>query len=129
MRLVSMTELDYRLMLFVKDFTDKGAEKYYWFKENQLEEVDAASIIAFEGVVVCHDFWMIRDVIFDSTGTLPEVIVDVDEFRISISGLPEDRIDREKRSVATHLVQYGAEEEVCDTYWRMFNKGEEYDTD
>lgn len=123
-----MTELTYRLMLFVKDFTDKGADSYYWFQDNQLEETDATSIIRFAGVVVCHDFWMIRDALFDSTGTLPDMIVDVDEFRISISGIPEDRLDREKRDVTTHLGQYGVDQEVCATYWKMFNKGAAFDT-
>lgn len=122
-----MTESTYRLMLFVKDFTDKGADSYYWFKDGQLEETDAASIVAFEGIVVCHDFWMIRDALFDRTGTLPGMIVDVDEFRITISGIPEDRFDREKRPVTTHLRRYGAEQEIYDTYWKIFNKGAAFD--
>ncbi|WP_225421543.1 DNA polymerase [Sphingomonas parva] len=114
-------------MLFTRDFTGRGADSFYWFHDGQLQETDAASVVGFAGIVVCHDFWMIRDALFDKTGTLPRTIVDVDELRISISGVPEDRLAREKRDVTTHLGQYGAEQEVCDAYQKMFNKGVPFD--
>lgn len=122
-----MIDTPFSVMLFVRDFADKGGDSYYWFQAGQLQETDAASIVGFAGVLVCHDFWMIRDALFDSTGTLPSTIVDVDEFRISISGVPEDRLDREKHDVTTLLGDYGAEQEVCDTYRKMFYKGAAFD--
>jgi DNA polymerase I len=122
-----MTDLASRLMLFMKDFTGQGADRFYWFDDGQLHEADAASVVTFAGVVVCHDFWMIRDALFDKTGTLPPAIVDVDEFRISISGVPEDRLMREKRDVTAHLGPYGVDQEDRDTYQKMFNKGVPFD--
>lgn len=116
-----------RLLLFMKDFTERGADAFYWFQDGRLEETDAGSVVGFEGVVVCHDFWMIRDVLYDRTGTLPAAIIDVDEFRISISGVPEERLAREKRDVTTELGQYRVEQEVRDTYRKMFNKGVPFD--
>ncbi len=124
-----MIDLVSRLMLFMRDFTGRGADSFYWFQDGQLQETDAASVVGFAGIVVCHDFWMIRDALFDKTGTLPGAIVDVDELRISISGVPEDRLAREKRDVTTQLGRYGAEQEVCDTYQKMFNKGVAFDGD
>ena len=122
-----MINLATRLLLFMKDFTGRGADTFYWLQDGQLHETDARSVVEFPGIVVCHDFWMIRDVLFDLTGTLPGSIIDVDEFRISISGNPEDRLAREKRDVTTQLGQYGADQEVCDVYQKMFNKGIPFD--
>ncbi|WP_425067733.1 DNA polymerase [Reyranella sp.] len=122
-----MTDLDTRLLLFVKDFTERGADVFFWFQDGQLRKTDAASVVKFPGIVVCHDFWMIRDALFDRTGTLPGTIIDVDELRISISGVPEERLAREKRDVTTRLEKYGAEQEVCDMYQKMFNKGVPFD--
>ncbi len=122
-----MIDLAYRLLLFMKDFTGRGADAFYWFLDGQLQETDAANVVEFPGIVVCHDFWMIRDALFDRTGTLPGTIIDVDEFRISISGIPEERLAREKRDITTQLGQYGAEQEVRDTYQKMFNKGVAFD--
>jgi DNA polymerase I-like protein with 3'-5' exonuclease and polymerase domains len=124
-----MIDLAFRLLIFMKDFTGRGADSYYWFRDGQLQETDAASVVGYAGIVVCHDFWIIRDALFDMTGTLPSTIVDVDELRISISGVSEDRLSREKRDVSTLLGQYGAEQEACDSYRKMFNKGVPFDAD
>lgn len=124
-----MIDLTSRVLLSMRDFTGKGADAFFWFRDGQLEETDADGVVAFVGVVVCHDFWMIRDVLFDKTGTLPATIVDVDELRISISGIPEDRLAREKRDVTAQLGRYGAAQEVCDTYHKMFNKGVPFDAE
>ncbi|MEO0953036.1 MAG: DNA polymerase, partial [Pseudomonadota bacterium] len=112
----------------MKDFTGRGADTFYWFLDGLLQQTDAASITEFPGNVVCHDFWMIRDALFDATGTLPRSVIDVDELRISISGIPEDRLARERRDVTIQLGQYGADQETCDTYQKMFNKGVPFDT-
>jgi len=118
-----MIDLAWRLLLFIKDFTGRGADCFYWFDDGRLLETDAKDVVEFSGAVVCHDFWMIRDVLFDKAGTLPNAVIDLDEFRISTSGNPEDRLAREKHDVTAVLEQYGAEQEVCSAYKRMFNKG------
>ena len=122
-----MIDQPFKLLIFIKDFTGRGADSYYWFQDGQLEATDAGTIVDYRGIVVCHDFWMIRDALFDLTGTLPERIIDIDELRISISGVPEDRLAREKRDVTTHLGGYGVKRQVCDTYRKMFNKGVPFD--
>lgn len=122
-----MIDLPSKLLLFMKDFTGRGADAFYWFEEGQLQETDAATVVEFPGIIVCHDFWMIRDSLFDRTGTLPDTIIDVDELRISISGIPELRLAREKRDVTSQLGHYGVEREICDTYRKMFNKGVPFD--
>jgi hypothetical protein len=122
-----MTDLVARLFLFMKDFTGRGADVYYWFRDGELQETDATGVVEAPGVVLCHDFWMIRDALFDITGSLPGSIIDVDELRISTSGNPEDRREREKRDITTHLGQYGADQDVCDLYHKMFNKGVPFD--
>jgi DNA polymerase-1 len=118
-----MTDLAWRLLLFIKDFTGRGADCFYWFDDERLVEIDAQDVVNFSGAVVCHDFWMIRDALFDKMGTLPNTIIDLDEFRISTSGNPGDRLAREKHDVTAALEQHGAEQEVCSAYKRMFNKG------
>jgi hypothetical protein len=122
-----MIDLTSKLLLFMKDFTGRGADCFYWFEDGLLTETDAEHVVGFPGTVVCHDFWMIRDALYDRTGNLPRAVVDVDEFRISISGNPDDRPAREKHDVTVALERYGAEPEVCSAYKRMFNKGIPFD--
>lgn len=111
-----------KLLMFMKDFTGQGADCFYWFDNTRLVETDAQDVVSFRGTVVCHDFWMIRDALFDKTKSLPHTIIDLDEFRISISGHPGDRLSRDKRDITTELERYGADRDVCSAYKRMFNK-------
>lgn len=122
-----MTNLDWRLLLFISDFTGQGADCFYWFHNGQLVETDVHGVVNFSGALVCHDFWMIRDVLFDKTGRLPDVVIDLDEFRISISGNPTDRLTREKHDITSVLKEYGANGELCSAYERMFNKSMPFD--
>ncbi|WP_396594420.1 DNA polymerase [Brevundimonas sp. R86498] len=127
MKLVNMIEMESKVFLFIKDFTGRGSDSFYWFDGEKLSETDPNDIVSFRGAVVCHDFWMIRDVLFDKTGALPNVVIDLDEFRISTSGIPGDRLAREKHDITDALERYGAEPEVCSAYKRMFNKGIPFD--
>lgn len=122
-----MIDADWAILLFVKDFTGQGADKFYWLKET-LVPTTPKDIIGYAGTTVCHDFWIIRDVIYDEAGDLPQSIVDLDEFRITISGNPDDRIAREKMDISVELAKFDASTEVCSTYRKMFNRGVEFDT-
>lgn len=119
----------WKLLLFVKDFTERGADCFYWLEDDQLNQTSAEQVVDYAGVVVCHDFWIIRDVLFDIAQDLPKTIVDLDEFRIAVSGNPEDRHSREKLDITSHLERYGATSEVCSTYKRMFNKAVEFNVE
>lgn len=122
-----MTNSPYKLLLFVKDFTGRGADSFYWFENDQLSETNAEKIVTFSGMVVCHDFWIIRDALFDKTQDLPRVIVDLHEFRMTISGNPADRLSREEMDITCELRRYGATPDVCSAYKKMFYRGVAFD--
>ena len=124
-----MTDSASKLLLFVKDFTGRGADCFYWFENGQLSETSAEQIVNYSGMVVCHDFWIIRDVLFDKTRDFPRIIVDLNEFRMAISGNPEDRISREKVDITDELSRYGASPEICSAYKKMFYRGVEFDVE
>src|SRR5690606_32995437 len=121
MKSVNMIDYPSKPLMYVKDFTGRGADCFYWFEDGQLSETNPEQIVLFPGVIVCHDFWMIRDIIFDKTQDLPRIIIDLDEFRMAISGNPEDRLFREKMDITSELSRYGASPEICAIYWKMFN--------
>ena len=124
-----MIEANQKLLMFLKDFTGRGKDCFYWLEHDQLNETTAKEVVSFPGTVVCHDFWIIRDVLFDETQDLPRFIIDLDEFRIAISGKPEDRLSREKVDISGELGRYGASPEICSAYRLMFNKGVEFNAD
>lgn len=124
-----MTDLAWKVLLFIKDFTAQGHDRLFWFADGQLTETTALDVVSFNGAVVCHDFWLIRDLLHDETGNLPRTIIDLDELRITTSGDPDDRQSREKLDITEYLLPYGASPKACSTYRRMFNRGVDFDPD
>lgn len=122
-----MINFEWKLLLFTNDFMGRGENRFYWLDGEQLFETSAQEVVNSQVVVVCHDFWMIRDVLFDKVKNLPRVVIDLDEFRIAISGNPEDRLSREKVDITSELEQYGAGSELCSAYRRMFYRGVAFD--
>lgn len=127
MRSVNTIDLTWKLLLFVKDFTGRGADYFYWLDDGYVSETSAEQVVRFSGAVVCHDFWIIRDVLFDKTQDLPRTIIDLDEFRMAISGNIEDRRSRELVDITCEMSRYGASPEICSTYKKMFYGGMEFD--
>ena len=123
-----MIDCESKPLLFLRDFTGRGADCFYWLEDGQLSETSAEQVVGWTGVVVCHDFWIIRDIMFDKTQDLPRAVVDLDEFRIAVSGNPEDRGSREKFDITSELGRYGASPEICSTYKRMFNRAVAFDS-
>lgn len=117
----------WKLLIFLRDFTGRGEDVFYWLEDNQLREVNAKQVVEYSGATICHDFWTIRDILFDKTQDLPAAIIDLDEFRISVSGKSEDRQSREILDISDELGRYGATSETCSTYKKMFNRGVEFD--
>lgn len=122
-----MTDFEWRILLFVKDFTERGEDCFYWLEDEQLKTTSAEQIVNYTGAIVCHDFWLIRDFLFDVAQDLPKIIIDLDEFRMTISGNPEDRTSRELLDITRELGKYGASSDVCSTYKMMFNRGVKFD--
>ncbi|WP_110708302.1 DNA polymerase [Salinicola sp. CR57] len=122
-----MIESPWRVLLFTKDYTSRGLDRFYWYVDHQLVETEADEVTRYSGSIVCHDFWLIRDSLFEKSGRLPNLIIDLDEFRIATSGIPDDRLVREKQDITAWLEQSGAEQEICSAYRKMFNKALEFD--
>lgn len=123
-----MIDLESKVLLFVRDFSGQGMDCFYWLEDDQLRETNAEQVVGFHGAVVCHDFWIIRDVLFDKTQDLPKIIIDLDEFRMAISGNPEDRLAREKVDITGELGRYGASPDICATYKVMFHRGVKFNS-
>lgn len=125
MKSVVMTDTSPRIFLFVKDFIGRGDDRFFWVIDDQLVATTPRELVDYRGVMLCHDFWLVRDEIFDQSGDLPCCVVDLDEMRISISGDPDDRVSREKVNVAEELRQHGLSSESCSAYKKMFHRAVE----
>jgi DNA polymerase-1 len=115
-------------LLFINDFADQGAERFYLFSENHMAEVTADDVVAQEKELICHDYWLIASALYNKTSQLPKLVTDVEELRILTSGNREDRENRDKIDICSVLLSLGyVTEEIIGRYRNILFKNAAFD--
>lgn len=119
---------DKAVLLFINDFSGRGGEKFYLYSEGVLREAAARDVVEVNCEIICHDYWLLAPSIFAAAGRLPSVVTDVDELRISTSGIRGDREARDRIDVCAQLLELGyEEEEVLGRYRNITFKNCDFD--
>lgn len=122
-----MTEANVKAFLYLKDYANAGHDRFFLFSQGELTDVNAQQVVAEPALLVCHDFWLIAPTLLQLTGTLPLLVVDVDELQVMISGSKQERKLRDKKDISRRMPQH-VDENVCSNYFRIFNRSAPFDT-
>ena len=115
------------VLMFVKDFSERGGDRLFLWADGAVREIDARSLVELPERLVCHDYWLISPAIFRSVARLPANVVDVVEFERGISGRRVSRSVRERQDIRQSLLGF-CEEAVVDCYLSAFYRRAELDT-
>lgn len=74
-RLMSKDEIVF--LVYQKDFSEKGNDRYFIYDGGEFSEVDSAYVVALECFLVTHDFWLISNSLYKKHKTLPSKVLDV----------------------------------------------------
>lgn len=72
-----MSNLKTHFLLYQKDFSEKGGDRYFLYDGIDFSEVSSEEIILIEGVIVTHDYWLISSSIYKKHQSLPNKVIDV----------------------------------------------------
>ncbi|WP_198422796.1 hypothetical protein [Stenotrophomonas maltophilia] len=100
------------VLLFINDFSGRGGEKLYLYSNDVLTAVAARDVVEVNCEIICHDYWLLAPTIFSAAGGLPSLVTDVEELRISTSGMRSDREARDKVDVCAQLLELGYEDSI-----------------
>lgn len=110
-------------LLFINDFSDRGKEKFFLASGETVQEVSAEEVVKQEAELICHDYWLIAPALYKKTRSLPKEIIDIEELRISTSGLRQDRENRDSRDICTALLELNLlQEDVIGRYRNIIFK-------
>lgn len=107
--------------IFIKDYSNMGGDRFFLISEERIVEIAVDALIVVPGEVVCHDYWLIAPTIFSQTKSLPQFITDVEELRISTSGMKADRESRDKIDIFLSLKEF-ANLDLLNEYRKIFNR-------
>lgn len=110
------------LLLFIKDFSGRGGDRYFIWQKDNLREAFAEDLAKSQLRIICHDYWLIAPAIYRQAGALPKEVVDLAEFECGISGKKVDRRVRERRDIKHMLTKVG-DEAAVGSYIESFYQG------
>lgn len=67
-------------LLYLKDFTENGGDRYFLFDGDAVREVGARSIANSAAKIITHDYGLIAPSIRAQAGQLPECVIDILDF-------------------------------------------------
>lgn len=110
-----------KVLIFIRDYADLGEDKFFLWGDHTLTDVTAQQLVDEAAEIICHDYWLIAPRIFSSTQQLPKTVTDIEELRVSSSGVKRDRESREKTDISDALQNY-ADTNTIKHYIDIFNK-------
>ena len=64
-------------LLFQKDFSEQGLDRYFIYADGSLSEVDSEIVINLNNIIITHDYWLISSSLFNKHNKLPENVLDI----------------------------------------------------
>lgn len=124
-----MIEQATTIFLFLKDYSGNGSDRYFLYKNQILAEVSVSELVAAQGLLVCHDYWLIAPSIYSAAGVLPRCVVDLDEFSAGTICTREGRKQRDRKGVPEALADTWEAREIAKKYTEIFYRTSEYDAE
>ena len=115
-----------KALIFISDYTEQGNDIFYLWDGNSLNEVSAKELVHEKNEIICHDYWLIAPTIYQATTSLPTLVTDIEELRISTSGKRSDRETKEKIDISNSLNHF-TDTNTVKKYLAIFNRKSEID--
>jgi DNA polymerase I len=115
------------IFLFLKDYSENGSDKYFLYKNEALVEVSAVELVSANGLLVCHDYWLIAPSIYAAAGSLPSCVVDLDEFGVGTCCSRDGRRQRDRKGLPEALADTAESRDLAKKYSEIFYRTSEFD--
>lgn len=72
-----MSKEKFVFLVYQKDFSESGNDRYFIYKDGIFSEVDSSHIVTLDCSLVAHDFWLIASSLYKKHKKLPAKVIDV----------------------------------------------------
>ncbi|ADI30164.1 DNA polymerase [Methylotenera versatilis] len=108
------------IFLYLKDFTEKGNDRYFIYDEALFQEISVIQLVEYGGTLITHDYWLIAPSIYKSSGSLPKAVVDLPELAKFISGKKLDKETIKEKSIKALMKPYYTDIKDLDNYFEEY---------
>lgn len=68
---------DFSYLIYQKDFSEKGNDRYFLYDIDKFQEVTAKDLLNIDKTIITHDYWLIANSIYKEASALPKRVIDV----------------------------------------------------
>lgn len=117
----------YCVLLYLKDFTEKGNDRYFLFEDSLFEEISLEVLMNKKCYIVTHDFWLIANSIFRKTNTLPNNIVDITDLSRYLIQEKVTKSNEEHFKIKQIMQSVYNDNKTLSEYFEIFYKKNKFD--
>lgn len=120
---------DFLYLVYQKDFSEKGMDRFFIYNGDEFLEVSSDDIISIDCYLVTHDFWLIASSLYKSHNKLPERVIDVVLLSKIVAGKKSLQGDIQPWDISQTIKPLYVNEEDFLSYSEMFYRREELSFD
>lgn len=122
-----MTDIPVKAFLYLKDYAELGQDRFFLCADEGLTEVTPSDLVQETALLICHDYWLIAPTLVRRLYNLPQLVADVDEFSVMISGSKQERKLRDKKDISRRAPELSIDNGLSVRYFSIFNKTTEFE--
>tara|TARA_R110002050_G_scaffold250336_4_gene388266 strand:+ start:921 stop:2489 length:1569 start_codon:yes stop_codon:yes gene_type:complete len=122
-----MNNKEYLYLLYQKDFTEKGEDRYFIYNGDSFSEVNSSDVVNIECYIVTHDFWLVANSLYKSHGKLPDKVLDVVLLSKIIAGRKASKGDTQHWDISHTIKPLFKDSKDFDSYISSYYRRTELD--
>jgi DNA polymerase I len=115
--------------VYQKDFSERGADRYFVYESGYFEEVDSLRIASLDCFLVTHDYWLIANSIYKTHQCLPRKVIDIVLLSKIIAGTKAVEGAVQRWDISKTIRPIYGDPKDFDSYEDMYYRRRELDLD
>ncbi|WP_185962426.1 DNA polymerase [Vibrio furnissii] len=116
-------------LLYQKDFSENGQDRYFIFDDGKFSEVDSAYVVSIDCFLVTHDFWLISNSLYKNNQILPSKVIDVVLLAKIVAGSKSVDSDVQSWDISKTIKPLFTDPEDFNSYMDIYYRRKDFDYD
>jgi DNA polymerase I-like protein with 3'-5' exonuclease and polymerase domains len=115
-----MSKEKFIYLLYQKDFSEKGGDRYFVYESNTFKEVNSEYVVNINSFIVTHDYWLITNSLYKENEKLPSKVIDINLLARIVIGRKATKGDTQAWDISKTIKPIYLEKNDFDQYLSMY---------
>lgn len=116
-------------LVYQKDFSERGMDRYFLYEDGRFSEVDSSSVVSIECYLVTHDYWLIAPSLYKEHRKLPTNVIDIVLLAKIVKGIKSVKGDVQPWDISKTIKPLFTDKLDFNSYVEIYYRRKELDFD